>query len=163
MMTYAVESWGRTVALLYSRHPLLPSWKASPGIAVRKPACWPVALLMYFPWLVEKRCQTLRLLAMQDVTLSLRGDLDMRHPKFNAFRARQACESLHTVPLKITEDHWYSSPLKSSHILKSHQLRQLEAAFYLHVADTSNPPCHFLWLLDEGTKLRENMERSWEE
>lgn len=56
---------------------------------------------------------------------------------------------------------WRSLVLKSAQV--THQLRQLEAAFYLHVADTSNPPCHFLWLLDEGTKLRENMERSWQE
>ncbi|CAK9059368.1 unnamed protein product [Durusdinium trenchii] len=56
----AVETWarrylpsagrvtGRTLALLYSRHPLLETWK--------------------------------------DFTLSLHGDLDMRHPKFNALR-----------------------------------------------------------------------------
>ena len=58
-------------------------------------------------------CEKMRLLAMQDVTLSLRGDLDMRHPKFNAFRAQQACVSLHSVPLKIT-----GTQVRSSHRTK---------------------------------------------
>ena len=50
---------------------------------------------------------------MQDVTLSLRGDLDMRHPKFNASRAQQACVSLQSGPLKIT-----GTQVRSSHRTK---------------------------------------------